>query len=89
MNDGPDDRPASQAQSGIHAAIRRGAPTFQYGEYRAWEQACHREQHRTLTAPDAYAARGGWLSGRDAQTITYHAEYGEVSRVRVSADMLK
>ena len=43
------------------------APTFQYGEYRAWEQAC----------------------GRDAQTITYHAEYGEVSRVRVSADMLK
>lgn len=47
------------------------------------------EQHRTLTAPDAYAARGGWLSGRDAQTITYHAEYGEVSRVRVSADMLK
>ena len=66
-----------------------GAPTFQYGEYRAWEQACNREQHRTLTAPDAYAARGGWLSGRDAQTITYHAEYGEVSRVRVSADMLK
>ena len=34
------------------------APTFQYGEYRAWEQACNREQHRTLTAPDAYAARG-------------------------------
>lgn len=47
------------------------------------------EQHRTLSAPDAYAARGGWLSGRDAQTITYHSEYGEVSRVRVSVDMLK
>ena len=47
------------------------------------------EQHRTLAAPDAYAARGGWQSGRDAQCITYHTEYGEVSRVRVSADMLK
>lgn len=47
------------------------------------------EQHRTLAAADAYAARGGWLSGRDAQAITYHAEYGEVSRVRVSVDMLR
>jgi len=47
------------------------------------------EQHRTLAAPDAYAARGGWLSGRDAQVITYHASYGEVSRVRISSDMLK
>lgn len=46
------------------------------------------EQHRTLAAPDAYAARGGWLSGRDAQVITYHSEHGEVSRVRVSVDML-
>ena len=46
------------------------------------------EQHRTLAAPDAYAARGGWLSGRDAQTITYHREYGEVSRVRINSNML-
>lgn len=47
------------------------------------------EQHRTLTAPDAYAARGGWMSGRDAQVITYHREYGEVSRVKINSDMLR
>jgi hypothetical protein len=47
------------------------------------------EQHRTLTAPDAYAARGGYISGRDAQCITYHKEFGEVSRVKVSYDMVR
>jgi hypothetical protein len=47
------------------------------------------EQHRTLTAPDAYASRGGYISGRDAQCITYHREYGEVSRVKVSYEMLR
>ena len=47
------------------------------------------EQHRTLAARDAYAARGGWLSGRDAKVITYHREYGEVSRLTVSSDMVK
>lgn len=47
------------------------------------------EQHRTLAAPDAYAARGGWLSGRDAKVITYHREYGEVGRATVSFDMIR
>lgn len=47
------------------------------------------EQHRTLAAPDAYAARGGWLSGRDAKVITYHREYGEVGRITVSPQMLE
>jgi hypothetical protein len=47
------------------------------------------EQHRTLAAPDAYASRGGWISGRDAQVITYHVKRGEVSRARVSYDMLQ
>lgn len=47
------------------------------------------EQHRTLAAPDAYAARGGWLSGREAQVITYHESFGEVSRVRINSDMLR
>lgn len=46
------------------------------------------EQHRTLAAPDAYAARGGWISGRDAKVITYHREYGEVSRVTINSNML-
>ena len=30
------------------------------------------EQHRTLAAPDAYAARNGYMAGRDASVITYH-----------------
>jgi len=47
------------------------------------------EQHRTLAAADAYAARGGWLSGRDAKVITYHVNYGEVSRLTINSDMLK
>lgn len=47
------------------------------------------EQHRTLAAPDAYSARGGWISGRDAKVITYSKEYGEVSRVTINSDMLK
>lgn len=47
------------------------------------------EQHRTLAPADAYAARGGWLSGRDAKVITYHKEFGEVSRLTINSDMLK
>lgn len=46
------------------------------------------EQHRTLAAPDAYASRGGWMSGRDAQVITYSKRFGEVGRVRVSSLMV-
>lgn len=41
-------------------------------------------QHRTLAAPDAYAAKGGYISGRDSVVITYHKEYGEVSRQTIS-----
>jgi hypothetical protein len=37
-------------------------------------------QHPTLAAPDAYAARGGWLSKRQATAITYHTEFGEYCR---------
>lgn len=47
------------------------------------------EQHRTLAAPDAYASRGGWISGRDAKAITYHKEYGEISRVTINPAMVK
>jgi UDP-2,3-diacylglucosamine pyrophosphatase LpxH len=42
------------------------------------------EQHRTLAAADAYASRGGWLSGRDAPVITYSKQYGQVGRVVLS-----
>jgi hypothetical protein len=47
------------------------------------------EQHRTLAAPDAYSARGGYLAGRDAKVITYHKKYGEVSRLTINSEMLK
>jgi hypothetical protein len=46
------------------------------------------EQHRTLAAADAYAASGGWLSGRGAKVITYHKEYGEVARNTITPEML-
>ena len=47
------------------------------------------EQHRTLASKDAYASRGGWMSDRDSKVITYHKEYGEVSRVVINYNMLK
>lgn len=47
------------------------------------------EQHETLAAPDAYAANGGWLSGRSAKVIHYHAKHGEVSRTVLSPDMVQ
>ncbi|NMZ77495.1 winged helix-turn-helix domain-containing protein [Pseudomonas nitroreducens] len=46
------------------------------------------EQHRTLAAADAYASRGGWMSGRDAKVITYSCEHGEVGRLTISPEML-
>jgi hypothetical protein len=46
------------------------------------------ERHRTLAAADAYASSGGWLSKRDAKVITYHKEFGEVSRITLSPQMV-
>lgn len=46
------------------------------------------EQHRTLASPDAYASRGGWMSGRSASVITYSREFGEVGRVVISPEMV-
>jgi hypothetical protein len=41
---------------------------------------CKIIQHPTLAAPDAYAARGGWLSKRQATSMTYSRTTGEVAR---------
>lgn len=46
------------------------------------------EQHRTLASPDAYASRGGWMSGRGSSVITYHRNHGEVSRTSITPEML-
>lgn len=45
-------------------------------------------QHSTLAARDAYAARGGWTTERQAIAITYHASHGEVARATVTPGML-
>ena len=46
-------------------------------------------QHPTLAARDAYAARGGWISERQASAITYHSRFGRVGVTIVSPDMLE
>jgi hypothetical protein len=46
-------------------------------------------QHPTLAARDAFAARGGWVSERQASAITYHEEYGEVGRNTVIPEMIE
>lgn len=45
-------------------------------------------QHPTLAARDAYAARGGWIAERAAQSITYSKKFGQVGRVFVTPEML-
>jgi len=45
-------------------------------------------QHPTLAARDAYAARGGWISEREATAMTYHIKYGLVARNTVTPEML-
>jgi len=46
------------------------------------------ERHETLAAPDAYAANGGWLSGRSAKVITYSSLYGECGRLTITPEMV-
>lgn len=51
-------------------------------------QLMHIERHETLAAPDAYAAGGGWLSGRSAKVITYSKDWGEVGRLTLRPAMV-
>lgn len=46
------------------------------------------EMHETLAAPDAYAANGGWLSGRSAKVIYYHRKYGFVGNNVMTPEMV-
>lgn len=45
-------------------------------------------QHPTISARDAYAARGGWISERAAIGITYHARAGQYGRTYVTPELL-
>lgn len=47
------------------------------------------EQHRTLASADDYSSHGGWLSGREANVITYHRDFGQVAYNTISYKMLK
>ncbi len=42
------------------------------------------ESHQAPIPQDAWHYGSGFLSGRSLQTLTYHADYGEISRVRVA-----
>ncbi len=42
------------------------------------------ESHQAPIPQDAWHYGAGYLSGRSVQTITYHARFGEISRVRVA-----
>ena len=46
------------------------------------------EQHQTLAAKDSYAARGGWMAGRCARSITYHRNFGKVQEYSISPEMI-
>ena len=54
-------------------------------EYRS----CLVESFRTLASKDAYHAGAGYRSLRDIQSITYHPDYGEYARSRVSCKLLQ
>jgi hypothetical protein len=45
-------------------------------------------QHPTLSARDAYAARGGWIAERAALAITYHQKAGQYARTYITPELL-
>lgn len=45
-------------------------------------------QHPTISARDAYAARGGWVAERQATAMTFHSKFGLVARNTVTPEML-
>lgn len=45
-------------------------------------------QHPTIAARDSHAARGGWLSERQASAVTYHSEFGKVAETIITPEML-
>ena len=46
-------------------------------------------QHTTLSARDAYAARGGWISDRAVTAVTYHDKFGKHSTTTICPEMLE
>ena len=51
------------------------------------DMGCTVQQHRTLSAKDSYAARGGYFAERKAECLTYHKKYGIVASNHVTPEM--
>lgn len=70
-------------------------------EYRVWHTGhihhetlkefpgCTVESHRTLAARDYWHAWKGYRSGQSLSCITYHAEYGEITRSKVDIKLVR
>lgn len=50
---------------------------------------CFVVQHATLSSKDAYASRGGYVGTRSMSSATYHKQYGKVSEVTVTPEMIE
>ena len=73
-----------------------GATTKRYGNTGHKHHADEKEhggmlmiQHPTISGRDNYAARGGWISERQATCITFHDVFGQVGRTIVTPEMLQ
>jgi len=71
-----------------------GATTKSYGHSGHYHHEIVKEfsgikwtQHPTLSARDAYAARGGYHAERATNVITYHKKYGQVQTITVKPEM--
>lgn len=53
------------------------------------QHGMHIMQHPTLAAMDAYSARHGYSATRKTHVITYHSDFGEISRLSVDPKMFK
>lgn len=53
-------------------------------KYATEGNGCICESHQAPIPQDAWHFGAGFLSGRSLQTITYHRDFGEISRVRVA-----
>lgn len=70
------------------AGNRYGHSGHQHHLHEKDEMGMRWMQHPTLAASDAYSARGGWISPREAIGITYDLD-GEASRLTVRPKMFR
>jgi hypothetical protein len=69
-----------------HRVFLRG---HHHHDSRVEYNGCVVEMVRTLSAGDAWAVGGGYLSGRDMKCIVMHSEFGEQMRLTCGIDVLR